>query len=256
MGTKKWVMSMLLILSTITYSQPKDNHTSMITNPEHTVFLWDLHGVVFERYWNDWIDVFWRFDRKLELLKHLNSQMFKIVGNYFLHKIKLSDQELTSEEFMKVAREAGNDAFIDLTLRIGSAYHPIQGILDIIHQLKVQGFAQHVGSNIGVTLFDRFTRVYPEIFSEFSAHQVVHVKPGQKVIKKPNPEYFHIYLATHNLKPEQIIFIDDKKANVDAALAVGMHAIQFKNPQQIKNELEALGFNFDETTAGSIIRPS
>ena len=41
----------------------------------------------------------------------------------------------------------------------------------------------------------------------------------------------------NSLQPEQIIFIDDKLANVKAAQSVGMHAIHFKNAKQLRKQL-------------------
>ena len=59
------------------------------------------------------------------------------------------------------------------------------------------------------------------------------------MIKKPHPDFFISHVQKHNLKPEHIIFIDDKLINVQAAQAVGMHAIHFKNAHQLRRQLQA-----------------
>ncbi len=54
---------------------------------------------------------------------------------------------------------------------------------------------------------------------------------------KPDP---HIYLTAAqnvNTQPEHCLFIDDLENNVEGARAVGMHAVQFENIEQIRKLL-------------------
>jgi HAD superfamily hydrolase (TIGR01509 family) len=80
-----------------------------------------------------------------------------------------------------------------------------------------------------------------------------HIKPenifisGLIKVSKPFCEsYLHVIRAM-NARPDDFIFIDDQKVNVDAALSVGMHAIHltdYKDPKAYKvveNELKRLG---------------
>ncbi|MHB1445932.1 MAG: HAD family hydrolase [Acidimicrobiales bacterium] len=43
-------------------------------------------------------------------------------------------------------------------------------------------------------------------------------------VRKPAPEYFRHALAVLELAPEQVLFLDDHPANVDAAMQVGLRA--------------------------------
>jgi epoxide hydrolase-like predicted phosphatase len=67
----------------------------------------------------------------------------------------------------------------------------------------------------------------------FPSHEVGHRKPDPKIYKK--------VLKAIKLKPQETVFVDDVEKFVDGARAVGMHAIQFKNPRQLVRELTKLG---------------
>ena len=46
-------------------------------------------------------------------------------------------------------------------------------------------------------------------------------------LAKPEPEIFKLLISKYNLKPEECVFIDDRKDNVDAAIKLGMSGIVF-----------------------------
>lgn len=56
-------------------------------------------------------------------------------------------------------------------------------------------------------------------------------------IRKPDRIIYEIILKKLETLPGESIFIDDKKENIIGAKNVGMHAIQFKNPYDLKNRL-------------------
>jgi HAD superfamily hydrolase (TIGR01509 family) len=62
---------------------------------------------------------------------------------------------------------------------------------------------------------------------------------------KPEPEIYHCLFERYSLEPSESVFIDDNADNVEGARRVGMHAIQFKNAQQLEQELkEKYGLEF------------
>jgi putative hydrolase of the HAD superfamily len=63
---------------------------------------------------------------------------------------------------------------------------------------------------------------------------------GDVRITKPDRAIYQLLQARYALNPEQTVFIDDLKANVLAAVALGWQGIHFKSPQQLKAELMAL----------------
>jgi glucose-1-phosphatase len=58
---------------------------------------------------------------------------------------------------------------------------------------------------------------------------------------KPNPLIFREALRSCKVKAEQAVYIDDIAAFVEAARSLGCTAIQFKGPEELYNDLAALG---------------
>jgi FMN phosphatase YigB (HAD superfamily) len=51
-------------------------------------------------------------------------------------------------------------------------------------------------------------------------------------------------MAALQLPPHELVFVDDRKVNVDAARAVGMDAILFEGAAALERELAARGLTF------------
>ncbi len=51
-------------------------------------------------------------------------------------------------------------------------------------------------------------------------------------LRKPSKDIYNHVLSEGNLNPEESVFLDDTLENVNAALSVGMNAIQIKSPDQ------------------------
>lgn len=56
-------------------------------------------------------------------------------------------------------------------------------------------------------------------------------------ITKPDPEIFRIAAKNVNTPPQNCLFIDDLQANVQAAIATGLNAIQFTDTKNLKTQL-------------------
>lgn len=64
---------------------------------------------------------------------------------------------------------------------------------------------------------------------------------GEEHIIKPEPEIFRLLVSRMGISPSEAVFLDDNPTNAEAARAVGMHGIVFKNAEDAKNELRKLG---------------
>lgn len=60
---------------------------------------------------------------------------------------------------------------------------------------------------------------------------------------KPQPEIYQLALDRLKMSAEQTAFIDDKPINVEAALALGIHALHYESPGQVSEFLHSLGVN-------------
>lgn len=63
----------------------------------------------------------------------------------------------------------------------------------------------------------------------------------QEKVIKPMPEIYEILIKRYGLAPEECVFLDDTKANLDGAEKFGIHTIHFRNQAQAIEELRKLG---------------
>lgn len=60
-------------------------------------------------------------------------------------------------------------------------------------------------------------------------------------LEKPDPKIYELLLKTLSLPAGEVVFIDDKEENVEAAKKLGIDAITFKSEEQIREELDKRG---------------
>lgn len=66
------------------------------------------------------------------------------------------------------------------------------------------------------------------------------VVSGDERLLKPDPAIFHLCLQRNRLSADDCIFIDDLPRNVEAAQAIGIHAILFEGPEKLEDDLTRL----------------
>ncbi len=64
---------------------------------------------------------------------------------------------------------------------------------------------------------------------------------GFEGVAKPDPAIFALACERLAVQPAHAVFIDDIQANVDAAIACGLHAVLFTGAAQLRADLAALG---------------
>ena len=60
-------------------------------------------------------------------------------------------------------------------------------------------------------------------------------------IRKPDPAIYRAAMKLSGTKPEETVFVDDLKPNVESAKELGMIAIRFKNADDLRRRFETLG---------------
>jgi len=60
-------------------------------------------------------------------------------------------------------------------------------------------------------------------------------------LRKPSAQIYRLALDVLQCEPDEVIFIDDRPGNVEAAAAVGIHAIRYQGVEQLERELAMLG---------------
>jgi len=59
-------------------------------------------------------------------------------------------------------------------------------------------------------------------------------------VMKPEPRIFQMALEQARVRPHEAVFVDDTLAHVEAARRLGMHALLFRDSQQVLSELNTL----------------
>lgn len=63
------------------------------------------------------------------------------------------------------------------------------------------------------------------------------VVSGEEKTRKPFPEFYQLLLDRYQVKPEEVLLIDDNLRNVKAGELLGIQGIQFTNARELKNQL-------------------
>jgi putative hydrolase of the HAD superfamily len=58
---------------------------------------------------------------------------------------------------------------------------------------------------------------------------------------KPDPAIYHHVVDALQVRPEEVLFLDDRQENILSAEAVGLQGILFRDVAQLREELEARG---------------
>jgi putative hydrolase of the HAD superfamily len=114
------------------------------------------------------------------------------------------------------------------------AISEIPGMTNLVKDLQRQGFRTPLLSN-----GKRQTQVKQELGYYSLFHPVI--LSSKLRMKKPDPEIYQVLLKELKLKPGEILFVDNKKENVDTAKALGMDGIVFFDTQQLIQELKKRG---------------
>jgi 2-haloacid dehalogenase len=112
----------------------------------------------------------------------------------------------------------------------------IEGSVVILQELKAKGYKLYALTNWNAELFNQTLEDFP--FLQLFDGKVV---SGAVKQTKPGEDIYQLLLKKYNIRPEQSLFIDDKKENIQTAEKLGIKGIQFKDPEQLKNDLQALG---------------
>jgi 2-haloacid dehalogenase len=123
---------------------------------------------------------------------------------------------------------------------------PIHGSVELFRKLKDSGkYKLFALTNWNACLFEIALVRYD--FLQWFDGRVV---SGEEKMRKPDPEFYKILETRYGMKPEEALFIDDNLRNIKAAKELGMHVVQFKNPEQLQNELGGFGIGTRNSSSG------
>lgn len=135
-------------------------------------------------------------------------------------------------EFLeKLVRQSKNKVTEKELLEIYSSDIRInKAVLKIVKDLKNKGYRVIILSNESKTgervRLKKIEKFVDKIYSSATIG-----------LRKPDPKIFKYVFSKENLKIGQALLIDDKERNVIAAKDLGIKAIVYKNPEQLKEDL-------------------
>lgn len=113
---------------------------------------------------------------------------------------------------------------------------PVEGTHELVQHLHRRGIPLYALTNFGAELWAGF-RPTEEIFDLFDDIVV----SGEEKLAKPDPAIFNLAQARFGHRPEALLFIDDNRANVDAAKQCGWQAHFFRNAEILEIDLASRG---------------
>jgi 2-haloacid dehalogenase len=113
---------------------------------------------------------------------------------------------------------------------------PIAGSVDILAELKDRGTPLY-----GLTNWS--TETYAPALERFAFLQWFRgiLLSGEVKVIKPDRRIFQLLIERFGIDLHRAVYIDDVEANVAAARPLGIHAIHFKTPAALREELVELG---------------
>jgi len=105
-------------------------------------------------------------------------------------------------------------------------------------QLKNKGLQTAILSNMGDSVLESIQGTFPWI-ADFD----VLIWSYQQQMAKPEPEIYHLLLERLELAPEEVLFLDDKLENIEAARNLGILGLQFSTVDQLRQDLISSGLD-------------
>jgi len=110
----------------------------------------------------------------------------------------------------------------------------IPGTVELLAELRAAGMPLYALTNWSAETFV----IARERFAFLSWFDGVLVSGEERMIK-PDPAFFRLLQERFGLAPEATFYVDDAEANVAAARALGLDAVRFTGPEQLRRELAA-----------------
>ena len=144
------------------------------------------------------------------------------------------------EKFARDARLSLTPADVDELNRQDARMWTTQNPAMVAWQskLKAAGIRTAILSNMGDSVLENIQREFRWI-DEFD----VLVWSYQHHMAKPDPAIYRHALKELGTRPEETLFIDDKRVNIEAAQALGINALEFTTVDRLRDDLVSAGFN-------------
>lgn len=148
---------------------------------------------------------------------------------------KIGPRDFYHEVTKRLEAEVDQKTFFQIYSDIFSLHHPVLNLMKKINNR----YRTVLLSNTDVERFGFVKKKFPQIliFDDY----VLSYEVGYM---KPHPEIYRAALAKARVRPEESIFIDDIKENIDGAERAGIHTIHFEPRTDLEAEFKKRGITF------------
>lgn len=113
---------------------------------------------------------------------------------------------------------------------------PVPGSLDLVERLDARGVPLFAITNFGAEFWAGF-RPTQSIFDRFRSIVV----SGEERLAKPDAAIFNLAADQFGHAPEAMLFIDDNRANIEAAAVLGWQVHHFSDAATLERDLSTRG---------------
>lgn len=106
-----------------------------------------------------------------------------------------------------------------------------------VQQLHAAGFKTAILSNMPADMAAHMRKNFVWL-----SHFDHHIFSGEVRSVKPEPAIYQHCLDALGVQPSAALFIDDREINLEQARAAGIRTIRFQSVDQLRDDLQALGF--------------
>lgn len=156
--------------------------------------------------------------------------------------VKLDEGTITEIEAIEAISLRNEDYREDIKIAFENWYDiliPISESVELLKDLKKKGYKLYYLTNFHDIAFKKVKEKY-DFFNLFDGGVV----SSEDKLIKPDERIYKAILNRYNLLPEQSIFIDDTKINVEAAKEANIEGLVFENANKLKEDLKSLGLDF------------
>ncbi|HEX4579001.1 MAG TPA: HAD family phosphatase [Candidatus Dormibacteraeota bacterium] len=159
-------------------------------------------------------------------------------GAHDLHLLEtgaISDDEFfdrMTARYVAGGGVASVDARIAQDVVFGRGLAACGAMIDAVRQVKGAGYRTALLTNISRS----GEAMWRSLFAVDELFDVV-VDSSQVGLRKPDPAIFLLTCERLGLRPEQCLFVDDLRCNVDAAADLGMTTVQCRDPVAVADEV-------------------
>ena len=162
----------------------------------------------------------------------------KTGGEYPL--FRLEKGEISEREFLaSIEAELDGDVRLDSLRETYFAHlHPNRPMIDYMRELRGRGLRMAILTNNVREWEPHWRAKLPELDEIFE----VVVDSAFVGMRKPDPAIYELTLERlgGGVRAADCVFVDDTDVNCEAAEALGMRAVRYRDPEQARAEVEAL----------------